>query len=196
MNTENRLLAAIESGEILTVAYEGGSQPGSIREIAPTSISENKVRALCVGSDTFKYFHIDKISVIERPQQDMTQWLFGIDPSPCYKSINDLLGQKREFLSELGWHIESDEEYFSLHRYFKNGKPRKGADVLLCFEEFDFSVGFDEQGNFIEEKMGKRQRPWVLRADDQITRTFGSLDKAATAFLKTAEKLAPNRAIE
>jgi len=53
----NRLLAAASAGEIVRIVYHRGSQPGTLREIAPIAISDNEVKAsdLATGTDkTFK----------------------------------------------------------------------------------------------------------------------------------------------
>jgi hypothetical protein len=43
MTTEERLREAIKVGEVVKVVYNGGTQPGVLREIAPVSIRNGKV---------------------------------------------------------------------------------------------------------------------------------------------------------
>lgn len=58
------LKLAMNSGEIVKVSYYGGSQPGAIREIVPLSFfGKNKIKALCIRTNTKKTFFIEKIEI-------------------------------------------------------------------------------------------------------------------------------------
>lgn len=52
-NLRARLMAAASAGEIISLVYHRGSQPGTVREIAPVAITEKEVRArdLAAGID-------------------------------------------------------------------------------------------------------------------------------------------------
>lgn len=191
MTTEERLKEAIGTGEILKVIYQGGSQPGSLREISPISIKDGKVRARCFSSNAVKLFVLEKIEIVESEgEREADKWQPGLKPTAHYQSIRTLLEEKRDFLASLGWYIENDSASLSLHRRFKNGKPLKGSDVSLDYEEYtcDLVAG---DGEVHEENRRKRQRPWTVRGKNKNTRTFGSLDKAAEVFLEWAKLLAP-----
>ncbi|EOO8726807.1 hypothetical protein I5R18_RS00010 [Escherichia coli] len=62
-NVRHILLDAIENKKSLTVIYLGGSQPGTLRDISPISISEDKLRARCHSTDAVKFFNIGKIQL-------------------------------------------------------------------------------------------------------------------------------------
>lgn len=65
MANEKRLQEAIDDGEELKVIYQGGSQPGSLREIAPISLKNGKVSARCFTSNAVKSFLLEKISIVD-----------------------------------------------------------------------------------------------------------------------------------
>lgn len=190
--TEERLWEAIKTGEVLGVIYHGGSQPGTLREISPISIKGGKVRARCFSSQTVKLFDIEKITIVdEEKQHEVSEWQSNAKPLQHYKSIADLLEKDEELLTRLGWHIESGKEFLSLHRRFKNGKPLKGSDVSLCYEEYTYDLVVDINGEEHKENWRKRVRPWTVRGKDKNTRAYGTLDVAATVFIDLAESMAP-----
>ena len=51
MSITDKLAKAVDAGEIVRIVYHGGSQPGTIREIAPIAVENNKVSALCLASE-------------------------------------------------------------------------------------------------------------------------------------------------
>jgi hypothetical protein len=194
MSTEARIREAIEVGEVLKVVYGGGSQPGAMREVAPISIENGKVRARCFTSNAVKLFVIEKITILQEANSvSAVEWNPDAEQVPRYQLINDLSEKEIDFLLALGWHVESDNNCLSLHRRFKNGKPMKGSDVSIDYEEYayDLVVGLD--GELHEENRRKRQRPWSVRGKNQDTRSYGSLDKAAGLFLEWAESLSPSK---
>ncbi len=194
MTTEERLREAIESGEVLKVVYNGGSQPGAMREMAPISIKNGKVRARCFTSNAVKSFVIEKITVLQE-ENDLTpvEWNPEAQQIIRYDSIPDLLKKEKDVLTDLGWHVESDDSRLSLHRRFKNGNPMKGSDASLDYEEFTYDLVVGLDGELHEENRRKRQRPWSVRGKNKDTRSYGSLDKAAELFLEWAESLAPSK---
>lgn len=68
---EAQILRAIPYGEILRIRYHGGSQPGSIREIVPKSLKKGLVKAVCVTSNAFKSFRLEKMEIV--PIDDSAQ---------------------------------------------------------------------------------------------------------------------------
>jgi hypothetical protein len=192
MSVEERLLEAIESGEVLRVIYHGGSQPGSVREIAPINIKNGKLSARCFTSNAVKSFMLDKIVIVENEAQPPTaEWQPGLTIPDQYGTISELFGKQRNFLAQLGWHIEHDSDRLSLHRKFKTGKPLKSSDVSLDYEEYAYDLVVDSDGEMHRENQRKRQRPWTVRSKDQVTKTYSHLDKAAEFFMEWAELLAP-----
>jgi len=187
MDVQEKLQEATESGEILKVKYHGGSQPGSIRDIAPISVKSGKVRAHCYTSNAVKTFSIEKIEVLEGGAvQKETTWDKSKENIVNYNSLEQLRIEKISELESLSWHVEFSDTSLSLHRRFKNGTPLKGADVSIDFEEFDYDYVAGEDGEIHKENERKRVRPWVVRAKNKDTVTYGKLDKAVALFLEQA----------
>jgi hypothetical protein len=67
----------------------------------------------------------------------------------------------------------------------------KGSDVSINFEEFDYDYIAGENGEIHKENERKRVRPWVVRAKNKDTVTYGKLDKAVSLLLEHANALAP-----
>lgn len=64
-DTPSILRDAIETGEVLTVAYHGGSQPSMQRQIAPIRIEHDLILARCYVSGKIKAFRMNRIEVID-----------------------------------------------------------------------------------------------------------------------------------
>lgn len=192
MDVHKQLQEATSSGVVLKVKYHGGSQPGSIRDIAPISIKSGKVRARCYTSNAVKTFSIDKIEILEgNAGQKEAIWDKSKENSVGYVSLEQVQNEKLSELESLGWHVEYSDSSLSLHRRFKNGNPLKSSDVSIVFEEFDYDYVTDEDGEIRKENERKRIRPWVVRTKNKDTVTYGKLDKAVALFLEQAAALAP-----
>jgi len=212
VSAEDRLREAIKYGEILKVIYHGGSQPGTLREIAPISIKNGKVSARCYTSNAVKSFALEKIVIVEgEAQPHAAEWQPRLVKPEQYGSISELLENQKELLVQLGWHIEHDNNHLSLHRKSKTGKPLKGpdislyySDVSLDYEESTFTIGLVTDMDSIslvagmdgeprEENMRKRRSHWTVRGknQDMKTKIYSHLDKAAEVFMEWAKLLAP-----
>lgn len=192
MNTDERLVAAIRDGEVLKVVYRGGSDPGSVREIAPIQLIGDKVRARCYTSNAVKSFVVSRIEILEGAAANVsTSWEPKIERQPRYSSMQEFASRNRNAWENLGWHVECEEAQLSLHRKRKNGKSLKGADVSLNYEEYTSDIVMGLDGEFREENVRKRIRPWVVRGKNRETSTVGDLEKAVEVFDRHAHELAP-----
>lgn len=181
--------AAIESGEVLNIVYHGGSKPGTHRKISPVALNGNRVRATCYTSHAIKTFIVDKIQLVS-DSTEASDWTPD-PPAPHYKSLDEIIAAEGYELEGLGWHVEREEEQISLHRRFKNGRPLKGSDVSLDYEETTYDLVIDEDGDFVEANHRPKQKPWTVRGKKQTTRSYKSLDHAAEQFLQWSKELAP-----
>ena len=138
MDVVQALESSIEAGEILVVAYHGGSKPGSVREIAPISIKNGKVRARCYSSNAVKTFIAEKIEILNSHEDKPSEkWEASIVPFSDCDSISSFIENARSDLEELGWFVQcSKDEHAQLFRYFKNGKLRKTSDIDFSFNEY------------------------------------------------------------
>jgi hypothetical protein len=186
-----RLLAAASAGEIVSIVYHRGSQPGTVREIVPIAITDDEVRArdLAAGMEkSFKLAHLE----LAGPQTTAR----GYDPAAPppvedAQSVQAALALHVPGLQALGWHVELIENRISLHRFFKNGKPRKGADVTMGFDEFTVDMFDDGDGRGLQTVTRPSQRPFNVSSASLPTRTFVRLSAALPVFLEEARKLAP-----
>ncbi|WP_269685485.1 hypothetical protein [Flavobacterium lacustre] len=192
METLNILLEAINTGEVLDIKYNGGSQPGALREIAPISISNGKVSARCLTSNSTKTFDINKIEISKNFNSENEVWKKDYIKTFKYQNLDDFFNAEFNELLKLGWHIEhTKEKTLSLHKIYKNGKIMKRKEVSLEFEKFayDFVVN-PETAEITCENERVRERPWIVRAEKHKTNTYANFDKALEIFLNYAEKLA------
>jgi predicted DNA-binding transcriptional regulator YafY len=61
---EDDLNNAVNFGEVVKIRYHGGSQPGSVREVVPKSVSNGKLFAICARSNAIRSFFLSKIEII------------------------------------------------------------------------------------------------------------------------------------
>jgi hypothetical protein len=193
MTVVNELQMAIDNSQILTINYHSGSQPGTIRQISPIEIKNEHLRAKCYLSNKVKLFKIDKIEIVNDSQYlKEKSWDKNFKPSGKYNSLQMLFDENITMFQKLGWHINNSSDEILLHSRFKNGKPKKGSDVAIIYEEFTYDLVYDDSlDDFIEGNKRKRTRPWIVMAKNMETKTFGILDHAVDIFLEKANELAP-----
>ena len=173
MDTLARLNGAAEAGEVLTVVYHGGSQPGAKRLLSPIKVTPREIRARDIATGEVKNFLVSKIEVVPE-DHPAKEYISGAIILPEFTNINDALEAKLPELTALGWHVEISDSGVTLHQYFKNGKPKKGADAGIQLQ--------DDSHN----------RPWYVFGPDLASaRTFSHLDKAVNLFLAQAYNHAP-----
>lgn len=194
MDVQERLKRAIDVGEVLTIRYLGGSQPGALREIAPKHLDDHLVYAYCYSSGADKEFSVGKIQFPEPADvASGPRWNKNAIHPPQVGSLSDYAAQQCLTLESLGWHVERTETSLSLHRRRKSGVPLKGSDVELVYEQYT-SDGITYIGDErLQVNPRLRLRPYTLRAKGKTTESFGSVEQAAPTFLLYANELAPNR---
>lgn len=191
---------AIQAGEVLTVKYHGGSQPGAERQIAPISIDGHKVRARCYTSNAVKQFMIDKIELCtSHVPEGIAAWNPKAKPKVIYTTIADVHQAHRNDFELAGWHVAFENEQLGLHRRRKNGDPLKWPDVSLSYQEWVDSE-YDSDVNFIDDEQPvdifqapqrKSTRPYRSWAKKHTGSSYAHLDRAVERFLQWAKELAP-----
>ncbi|CAI8841164.1 hypothetical protein [Methylococcus capsulatus] len=171
----SKLNDAIKTGEILSVIYHGGSQPGSVRQLSPIKVTSREVRGIDISSNEVKTFLVAKMelanSTSSPKQYDPSTKSGSLEPA----TIREAYQGQVEKLKELGWYVGLEKDAISLHRYFKNGKIRKGADVVIAKYDDNPSRPFYVYG------------PSLASA-----RTFGKLSSAMELFNEESKTHAPN----
>lgn len=183
-----RLMAAATAGEIISIVYRRGSQPGTVREIVALAITDDEIRARDLAAGIEKTF---KLAHVELAGTRTTAPVY--DPATAIEDTRTLqaaLAPHVADLQMLGWHIETAETCVSLHRSFKNGKPRKGGDVAIMFNDFDIDAWDD--GNGWREEAVKSTRPYYVSSRSfERAHTLARLSPALALFLEEARKIAP-----
>jgi len=195
MDIKEKLEQSIKSGEILEIIYYGGSNPGKSRKVAPVKIDGNRLIARCLSSDEVKSFTVSKIAVQEN---GIT---IGADSSVLELSnqynfdyLDLFLLKYKNELENMGWFVTSENNsYLSLHSFFKNGKPRKSADVSILYSEYSEEMIYDIDKNDFVSVQTKMQKPWSIRAINQTTRTYTKLSSALETFITFAKTYAPKK---
>ena len=199
MTVRGRLASAIGTGEVLRIAYHGGSQPGAVRDIAPIGFEGHKIRARCYTSGAVKAFVIDKIEVrgvVPTPEDVANKWQHGRVVLPQFNTLADVMAAHGARLEALGWIVANDTDDFgesiNLRQTFKNGKLIQTPVASLTFQPVGVALIATEEGDIVTEQTGPRQRPWIVRAKGlPQAKTYGDSGKAVELFLKCAEELAP-----
>lgn len=183
------LAEAVKTEEIIRIVYHGGSQPGSARDVSPLVVTPHEMRAHDLAAAHDKLFLLAKVE-LDDPQA----------PAPAYdplalaavddRSIGDALASSAPTLQALGWHVELSKNRISVHRHFKNGKPRKAAEASLGF--YASTEGFTW-----EEPLHSSTRPYSVSSRNlAMSRSFGKLPHAVALFLDEVRGLSPDPATD
>lgn len=183
MDTKERLKEAIDTGEILTIIYHGGSQPGTTRQISPMSFSRDRVRARCLISNKPKYFTLDKIDLVDDPAAEPTYEKDKKFAEPA--SIQIALEPYLETIRAMGWLVEINDQEAGLYRTRKNGNRLKYPDVALRYHATTRRE--DERGRIHEIPS---TMPWHVNSNKAQNSFFKSLSHAAERFIKVADEVA------
>jgi hypothetical protein len=184
-----RLTVAAGAGEIVRVLYHRGSQPGAVREIVPLSVRDDEVVANDVAAGIDKTF---KFAFLQLAGSDTVAPAYAPTAPQAVEEKQAVQAALAPYVAELqalGWHVELSEHRISLHRFFKNGKPRKGYDVTMGFDEFTVDA-FDD-GLGMQTITRPSKRPYNVSSASMPTKTFVRMSGVVPVFLEEARRLAP-----
>jgi hypothetical protein len=179
------LTSAAKAGQVIRIVYHGGSQPGTVREVSPIVVATEEMRARDMTSGIVKTFLLSKVE-IAGAEDSVPEY----DPNapkmpPETFTIRECITPYVEEIEKLGWFLSLTDTSASVHRFFKNGKPRKGAEVALLYEPFVTDFTYDiESNDFIEENR-ESTRPYRVESRAFASaRPFGIETKAVALFLE------------
>jgi len=188
-----RLAEARRNGEVLRIAYHGGSQPGSAREISPMSISGDDLIAHDLATDEVRTFKLAKIEVINDGVQVVEYDATRPPPAEDTTSLGETFAGAHQELERLGWHVQILPDSLSLHGFFKNGKPRKTPIIGINYSESVVDIFDDFDGRGLQEVRHPSKRPYYVYSPGfEQARTFAVKSKAVELFWEEARRLAPN----
>ena len=188
MRVLDALIDSMNRRAALRVIYRGGSQPGAEREIVPRRVTSSEVIALDVASGLEKTFSVGRI---ELPREGAAAPRYQADGARGPTSIFDAMQIHVPELERLGWHVERSGTSVSLHRFFKNGKPRKGYEVLLSWDPITAEVFDDFDGKGEQWIERPSPRPYHLSGVGLVSRAFGNLSRAVMLFMDQARLKSP-----
>lgn len=194
---------ALETGEVLTLCYAGGSKPGKERDIVVVKVDtesfwagEMKTDSQKDGLRGRKQFKLEKVIWLDDSQGNRA---CGEAEAKQHTPIFDNLGALAEHCQEVyqpkGWHVDFHDDHLGLCRFFKNGKPRKGATVSISYIDRSTTLVWDLAANDLVEMPvdTANARPWRVDSERfKEGRTFGRLDRAIDIFLEEAANINPS----
>lgn len=193
-----KIRSAIHQKERLFIVYQGGSQSGTVREIAPLQYDDNTghLRARCYNTNAVKIFIDNLIKVIDADDVSNYQITQHRDKAICFSNLEDVYEYYVDTFESMGWGVQysARPESLGLHHYFKNGKIKKNPIISIRFsylidEEMEC---LDSSLDILDEDIQSSKRPWSLRAQGYKPRNFRSLGAAIVSLAQYANKIEPN----
>lgn len=168
----------LELNKEIKIVYNGGSQPGTIRNIIITSIENDDIKAICLITSKNKQFKLDKFEIYDQEKHKNHK-----DYEPGKKgeqsfTFEDLLTNNYQKIKELGYLINQENKKFAFHTTFKNGKIKVKPEILLEYSEYVYEELFNPLTGDSFENKRENTRPWSLRIKNKPTKTFKHIDKA------------------
>lgn len=199
---KNFLKSVAGTGEIISLAYAGGSRPGEAREVIPVACSESTLDAIDPRSNIKKQYKFDKIlwaAPLNGNQISNPSALLPLHPAlPELPTLPDYWIHLRNELESAGWFVLHDESQLSVATFFKNGKPRKTPSISVRFVDRSTDLVWDLDADDIVEvkrKLTGNERPW--RVDSWRFRdgkTYKDLHRAVIVFLEEVRASNPAEA--
>ncbi len=189
-----RFSAAIGTGEILRIVYDGGSSPGSVRDILALAVlADGKVRAKCLTTGQAKVFILEKMRLREDANET---YVPGALKMPRYASLSDVFADVSPGIKTLGWHIQLEDgddggQCLSVHRVTKKaGKPLKGSFASLTYSPIQWDAVVTPDGGYERANVRPSVRPYAVRSKSaSSTPTFRELDNAVERFLDAVKAM-------
>lgn len=201
MDINQFLKEKVESKEVITVAYEGGSTPGRERELMILSYKGDKIvareiRPLKKGKQDYLVSRIKWVKdsfgkeIINNQQSKDTDDIFPYLPS--IEAYAEHFGPDFE---KADWVMKQTNKHLGLHGVYGNGNARKKPSVLIRFIEKRIESVLDEETNDVMDVELISKHPY--RVDSwQFRRgiSFKNLRAAMKRFISEVEESDPKNA--
>jgi len=164
---------AIGVSKVVKIKYNGGSQPGSVREIIPRKIDDYKdiLYAYCLVSGRIISFKISKIELAD--ENDVVNYTYverKIDLKDLrVKDFNELKEIYKDELERIGWFVKLGDKSIELSA---SGKERVMADIGISFED--------------------DQKAWVIECRGKAKDFYHNENVAIRKFLSYCRKYSPS----
>lgn len=177
---------AIENRSSIKIKYNGGSKPGSSREIVPNKMDNDKLIARCLTTKSNKSFFINKIEIPE--ENTPVNYDDYIVSENTIIDINKLYKISIDTLEGLGWKINYIEnESIGLYKYYKNGNVMKHPTILIEYSEYIRSEIWIDVITMEAVEPKKSSKPWLVYVKNKNTRSFSNFNNAAIYFLEQSK---------
>jgi len=179
------LREARDHGRVVTIAYDGGSRPGSPRQLVPLRFHGMEMEARDVAADLEKHYRLDKILWVEaRGVRTEAARPTGHLSLPVRSTLADYARDLRTEFQAAGWFVHESSRRFGVGTCFKNGKPKKTPSVAISYygPHADGPPGHGPGGAGGAGGSGP-SRPWRVDSWRYASgRTYGSLQRAMWEF--------------
>ena len=194
------LSKAVESGAIVNIVYNGGSNPGASRSVVPLSITSTELVAREPTLRIAKTFKLSKIA--SATVGEVTVANAHVPPviaptTPAFGTLAEYVEHFKPKYVALGWHIVESPEHFGVCGHFRNGRPRKSAVVSIQFMDRSIETSLDTSTGelvTVEHELTGRERPWRVESKLQHqAKAFSDLRKAMAFFALEVSVCHPSR---
>lgn len=192
MSVEELVDSALETGEIITIIYNGGSKKGAMRDIGPISSKNGKVRARCYELNTVKTFMLDKMELVNEASVGETKrWAEAeVTDQQKYSSIEQIFTEHHDEFRNIGWYVFFENNCFSLHRKQKRAdKPLKAPSICLTYDEYTSDSVYEFDGVITELNVRKSAKPYHLNAQGHYNATFSNLTRCVEKLIALSKEL-------
>jgi hypothetical protein len=182
MNKLKFLKNVINTGEVIKICYNGGSNPGSEREIVPLKIKDNYyLQAYCNIDKIEKTFIIDKIEMVKNKEIEYTDNQVQINaPNGIWKDVWNMYKDK---WVNIDVYFKFSEHSIELFKKKKNKQPRTYPTVIISYEE----RGYTQIGNVVIPK--EPEMLYIINGTGIAECTTKDIDIAAIVFFSYCEKV-------
>lgn len=164
-SVEDRLREAAAAGEILTIIYGRGTQPGTKRDIVPLQIVEGgRLEARCLATNAFKTFFVAHLQIVD-PGHAAAPYT----SKTAYKDLWDVMAHHGDEFDLIGWHVETLGDAMALRRRAPDGSPIGNAVVVIARRA--------------------RRPPWIVTGLGRAE-GYAALREAAPVFVSMAREAA------
>ena len=166
---------ALREERPVVLIYNGGSQPGTARELEPLHIAGDELRARDLATGLPKTYKIERFDLPESGDVPKAYEPNLREKAASPATVEQLVAHRKPELEAMGWHVRLGENEITVYKFFKNGKPQKGAKAGVLYYPQD-----------------SPSRPfYVFGPGLASARTFGHVEKAVLLFLSQATEHAP-----
>lgn len=153
---------ACRRGDVITIVYRGGSQPGTKRTIRPRVVDGHLLQAIDITTHLPKSFRIDLLDVVDHDAD------FPVYRPDAISTLHDVEAACAERMADLGWHVVLTDARLALHGSTKAGHVSRRASIHLS------NTG--------------GSKPWTVKSPYRFKRSFDSLERASRFLVAEAAR--------